>query len=406
MSLKVVRIIARLNVGGPARHAIFLTQGLSLRKVSSCLVTGVVNPDEGDMGSFAAERGVEPIVIPELQRDPKLIGDLRAFAKICRLVFAMKPDIIHTHTAKAGALGRVAGLLYNLHARLTGRRRVAVCHTFHGHLFYGYFPWCVSKLLVVGERVLSWFTDRIIAVSEQIRHELVHVYRICPEKKCIVVPVGIDFSWTRELPQSRGKLKDEIKLPAGCLIVGLVGRLTAIKNHELFLHAVKNYLAPDARFLIIGDGERRNELMALSDRLRLDGRVVFTGWQHDLAKIYSDLDIACLTSLNEGTPVALIEAMAARVPVVATKVGGVSDLMVGSGSRTSDGFEVFSNGILVPPDRPDLFGAALEFLAIRPDLRRAMGVSGRSFVRELFSIERLVSQVESLYLDLLTRESS
>jgi glycosyltransferase involved in cell wall biosynthesis len=358
------------------------------------------------MGPFAAERGVRPVVIPELQRDPRLLDDLRAFVKICRIVFSTRPDIIHTHTAKAGALGRMAGFLYNLHARLAGRPRAVICHTFHGHLFHGYFPRWISAVLIVGERMLACVTDRIITVSEQLKQELTRVYRICPQEKCSVVPVGLDFQWTRKLPETRGTFRNAAGVPSDSLAVGIIGRLTAIKNHELFLRAASDCRVPGARFFVIGDGERQNALRELSDRLGLNGRVVFTGWQHDLAKIYSDLDIACLTSLNEGTPVALIEAMAAGVPVVATKVGGVSDLMVGSGSRTPDGFEVFSNGILVPPDRPDLFGAALEFLATRPDLRRAMGVSGRSFVRERFSIERLVSQVESLYLDLLTRESS
>ena len=144
----------------------------------------------------------------------------------------------------------------------------------------------------------------------------------------------------------------------------------------------------------------------LSYRLGLNGRVVFTGWQHDLAKVYADLDIVCLTSLSEGTPAALIETMAAGKPFVATKVGGVPDLMVGQGALSPPGFEIFSNGILVPPERPDLLGEALEFLAARPHVRRAMGACGQSFVRERFSVERLVSEMESLYLDLLAPRRS
>jgi glycosyltransferase involved in cell wall biosynthesis len=403
---KIVRIIARLNTGGPAIHSILLTRELNSERFSSRLVTGVVSPGEGDMGSFAVERGVRPIMIPALQRDPRLLDDLRAFVRICRIVFATRPDIIHTHTAKAGALGRAAGFLYNLCARLTGRPRAVICHTFHGHLFHGYFPRWISTLLMTGERLLALITDRIITVSEQLKHELTNVYRICGEEKCSVVPVGLDFQWTERLPATRGVLRREAGVPTDCLAVGIVGRLTTIKNHELFLRAASACRVAGARFFVIGDGERRAALGELSDSLGLNGRVVFTGWQHDLAKVYSDLDIVCLTSLNEGTPVALIEAMAAGVPVVATRVGGVSDLMVGSGSRTRDGFELFSNGILVPADGSDLFGVALEFLAARPDLRRAMGISGKSFVRERFSIERLVSQVENLYLDLLARERS
>lgn len=406
MSRKVLRVIARLNVGGPALHTILLSEGLDARGFSSLLVTGVVSPGEGDMGAFAAARGVGPFVIPELQRDPRLLDDLRAFVKICRIVFAMRPDIIHTHTTKAGALGRLAGLLYNLYARLTGRPRAVICHTFHGHLFHGYFTWWKSRVLVLGERVLARFTDRVVTVSEQTKHELTRVYRVCPEEKCAVVPVGLDFGWTREVPSLRGRLTREMGVPSNCLVVGIVARLTAVKNHELFLQAASTCRIPGARFFIIGDGERRAELGELSNRMGLNGRVVFTGWQRDLAKVYSDLDIACLTSLNEGTPVALVEAMAARVPVVATKVGGVPDLMVGEGTVNPQGLEVYSNGILVPPDRPDLLGAALKFLASRPELRRTMGVSGQLFVRERYSVERLVSRVNTLYHELLTPQGS
>lgn len=403
MTRKVVRIIARLNVGGPALHTILLTEGLNARGMTSLLVSGVVSPGEGDMGPYAAERGVSPVVIPALQRDPKPLDDLRAFGKICRIVFATRPDIIHTHTAKAGALGRLAGLVYNLCARLRGRPRAIICHTFHGHLFHGYFAGWKAMLLILGERVLARVTDRVITVSEQMKHDLTRVYRICPPEKCVVVPVGLDFRWTRELSATRGLLKREARVPPDCLAVGIVGRLTAIKNHELFLRAARDCRMASVRFLIIGDGERRATLNELAIRLGLNGRVIFTGWQRDLARVYSDLDIVCLTSLNEGTPVALIEAMAAGVPVVATKVGGVSDLMVGDGRPSPQGFEIFSNGVLVPTGRPDLFGAAVEFLAACPDARQEMGLCGQSFVRERFSVERLVFEVESLYLDLLAR---
>jgi len=398
---KVVRIIARLNVGGPALHTILLTQGLDPAKFQSTLVTGIVSPGEGDMGPFAEEQGVRPIVIRELQRDPRPLDDLRVLVKICRIIFATRPDIIHTHTAKAGALGRIAAFLYNVYCRLTGRPRSVICHTFHGHLFHGYFSKSASLVLVLGERFLARASDRIITVSEEMRHELTRIYRICPEQQCTVVPLGFNFRWTRDLPAYRGVFKEEAGVARDCLAVGIVGRLTAIKNHELFLRAAQACRVPHVRFLVIGDGERRVALKEFADQLGLNGRVVFTGWQHNLAKVYGNLDIASLTSLNEGTPASLIEAMAAGVPVVATKVGGVADLMVGKASRTGDGLEVFANGILVPPERPDLLGVAWEFLAVRPEVRTAMGLSGQSFVQERFSVDRLLAEVERLYRDLL-----
>jgi glycosyltransferase involved in cell wall biosynthesis len=379
---------------------------LDARGFSSVLMTGVVSRGESDMTPVALKRGVQSVVIPELQRDPRLLDDIRAFVKICRTVFALRPDVIHTHTAKAGGLGRLAALLYNAYARVMGRPRAVVCHTLHGHLFVGYFPRWASTLLIVGERMLARVTDRVITVSEQLKHELTGVYRICPETKCTVVPLGVDFGWTRDLPALRGALRREVGVPSDCLAAGLVGRLTAIKNHELFFRAALACRVPSARFLVVGDGDRRAALKDLVQQLGLDGRVVFTGWQHDPAKVYAGLDVCCLTSLNEGTPVALIEAMAAGIPIVATNIGGVADLMIGAGTLDPRGFAVFANGILVPTGRADIFGAALEFLASRPDLRRTMGAAGGAFVRERFSVDRLVSQMERLYLDLLAGERS
>jgi glycosyltransferase involved in cell wall biosynthesis len=400
--VKIVRVIARLNTGGPAMHTIFLSERLGARGFASTLVTGVVSPGEGDMIPMAAERGVTPIVIPELQRDPMLVNDLRALVKICRILFRVQPDIIHTHTAKAGLLGRLAAWVYNAVCRVRGRRRAVVLHTFHGHLFKGYFPGALSRLLVLGERLLARITDRIVTVSAQLREELIRRYRIGSEAKCVVVPVGLDFSWTRSLPERRGTLRRQAGVDPACLTVGIVGRLTAIKNHEVFLRAASACRRPDVRFFVIGDGERAAELRELARRLGVDGRLVFTGWQDDRAAVYGGLDITCLTSRNEGTPLALIETMAAGKTFVATKVGGVPDLMVGEGSLR-EGFEVFANGILIPPDREELLLAAVEFLAGRPEMRQAMGACGQAFALEKFSIERLLSEMDALYSTLLGR---
>jgi glycosyltransferase involved in cell wall biosynthesis len=202
------------------------------------------------------------------------------------------------------------------------------------------------------------------------------------------------------LPARRGQLRAEFGLGGSSLTVGIVGRLTSIKNHDLFFRAARACGVADARFLVIGDGERAGELRGLADSLGLDGRVVFTSWQNDPSKIYADLDIACLTSLNEGTPLALIEAMAAGVPVVATRVGGVRDLMVGEGTPHA-GFEVFANGILISPNDPTALGAAVEYLAERPEGRRAMGAVGQGFVQRRFCLSRLLAETAQLYSDVL-----
>lgn len=399
--IKIVRVITRLNTGGPAVHAVLLTRGLNGGAFSSVLVTGVVGPSEGDMIDYAWERGVNPVIVPELRRDLSPWNDVRAFFKILRLLSASKPDIIHTHTAKAGGLGRLAGCVYNALRRLSGQRRARLIHTFHGHLFQGYFPRWKTALLLRAERTLGRMSDCIVTISEQLRHELASVFRVCPESRIAVIPLGLDFGWTARLDTLRGCLRREFDVPASSLTVGIVGRLTAIKKHEAFLQAARMCRVDDARFFVIGDGERRGELRELAEGLGLNDRVVFTGWQNDPAKVYADMDIVCLTSRNEGTPAALIEAMAAGVPVIATKVGGVKDLMVGDGAMDLRGFEIFSNGVLVSPDRPELVGVAVDFLGAHPGVRHAMGASGRSFVQRAFDVERLTAEMGQLYLDVL-----
>lgn len=399
----IVRVISRLNIGGPALHAILVTAGLEARGLPSLLVTGHVSRGEGDMTRFAEERGARLTVIPTLQRNPRPFQDLRALIAVCRIVFATRPDVIHTHTAKAGLLGRIAGLLFNASARLRGRPRAVICHTFHGHLFSGYFPRWITRILVLGERALAQITDRVVAVSEGTRHELTTVYHVCPPAKCTMVELGLDLRWTDRVSKSRGAIRNKVGVPLDAIGIGIVGRLTAIKNHEAFLRAATVVGAAGARFLVIGDGERRAELTALATRLGLNGRIVFTGWHRDPAEIYGDLDVVCLSSLNEGTPLALIEGMAAGRPIVATDVGGVRDVMVGTGRPHACGFEVFANGILTPSNDSTALAAALTFLIERPEARDAMGQTGKAWAAACYSEERLLNDMERMYRVLLER---
>jgi len=403
--VKILRLIARLNTGGPAIHSILLTQGLNGGRFTSRLITGTVSASEGDMGYFAECRGVVPIVIPDLGREPSLFKDLRALWRIYRIFCAEKPDIIHTHTAKAGSLGRLAGVLYNLVVLCLGHSHPAkLVHTFHGHVFHGYFaPW-KSRLLVLVERLLALLSHRIIAVSETVKVDLVEVYKICRGEKVRVIPIGLDLSWVENLKGYCGALRKEFHIPPHALTVGIIGRLTGIKNHRLFFTAARSLRRDDLRFLAVGDGELRSDLQRMVRDLGLDGCVVFTGWQKEPAKIYADLDIACLTSLNEGTPVSLIEAMAAGRPFVATDVGGVRDLMVGQQTIHPSGFRIFSNGVLTPPDDPVALSEAIAFLAANPGQRHAMGIIGQKWATERCSRERLLQETERLYLELLGSE--
>ena len=398
---RIVRIIARLNTGGPAIHTVLLSAGLHDERWQSRLVTGVVGPDEGDMTYFAHEHGVRPTIVAELGRRPDATADLRAFGTLVALLWRERPDIVHTHTTKAGALGRAAALVYNVAARLSGRRRARIIHTFHGHLFHGYFAAPIARGLVWGERALACFTDRIITVSVSVKADLVKRYRVCADTKVSVVPLGFDFGWVTRLDEQAGVLRREFRVPAGAVVVGVVGRLTDIKNHALLFSALSRMKRDNMRALILGDGELRADLKAMVAELGLGGEVVFTGWHRDPARMFADLDIVCLTSRNEGTPVALIEAMAAGRPFVATQVGGVADLMVGEPSPHPAGFDVYANGILTRPDDPDVLAAALAHLAERPDLRRAMGAVGQAAVLKRFGKERLVEEMEAIYAGLL-----
>lgn len=400
--VKILRLIARLNTGGPAVNSILLTQGLNGGRFSSRLITGTVSPGEGDMGYFAESRGVVPIVIPELGRDISLPNDLRALWQIYRFFRAERPDIIHTHTAKAGALGRLAGIFYNLVVLLSGSaNRARLVHTFHGHVFRGYFPLWKSRFLVLIERFLARFTHRIVAVSDAIKRDLVDVYKICQENKVKVIPLGLDFSWIDNMGSYYEVLRNEFQIPSHTTTIGIIGRLTAVKNHRLFFTAVRSLQRADLKFLAVGDGELRSALSKMVYDLGLDNSVVFTGWQKEPAKIYTDLDIVCLTSLNEGTPLTLIEAMAAGRPFVATDVGGVRDLMVGESRLHPSGFEIFSNGILTPSNNPFALSAALVFLAENPVQRQAMGRVGQQWATERYSSERLLQETEKLYSELL-----
>jgi glycosyltransferase involved in cell wall biosynthesis len=379
---KILRIIARLNIGGPAIHCILLTQGLNKDRFQSLLVCGNVDKTEADMLYLAREKNVEPIFISSLGRNLNLFKDLAAFFRIFSIIRKEQPDIIHTHTAKAGALGRLAGLLYNFTLILRrGRKGVKLVHTFHGHVLHSYFSATKTKIFIWIERILARFSDKIIAVSNEVRNELLSL-KIADPEKLRVIPLGLELDSLLGLDEKRNSH----------LNIGIIGRLAPVKNQMLFLQAVKALRdcsdANLAKFIIAGDGELRSSLEEKAKDLGIAGFVEFIGWQKDLKDLYSRLDIVALTSLNEGTPVSLIEAMAAGKAVVATDVGGVKDIVNGQ------------RGILVKSGDVNGFANALRCLIEDNDLRRKMGRSGREFVRKLFCKERLIADIQNLYDEL------
>ncbi len=391
--IKVLRIITRLNIGGPAIHATLLTSGLNRDKFNSILATGPVGNSEGDMAYLARAKNINLIIIPELAREVNLRKEVIAFSKLYKLIKKEQPDIIHTHTAKAGALGRLAGLLYRASAFLTlGKKGPKLIHTFHGHVLQGYFGKRKTKIYVWIERILAKFTDIIIVVSSVIKNDLLGL-KIGDCDKMKVIPLGIELDGLLELP-----LNNNSKVT-----VGIIARLTAIKNHRMFLEAAKflltNYKTNNyqLKFVVAGDGELRKSLEAYSKELGLDNYVIFTGWQTDLVGLYSSLDIVGLTSLNEGTPVSLIEAMASARAIVATNVGGVKDLI----EPVCNLVDLPEKNILV--DSGDIPGFAKALFSLIEDkaLRTKIGLAGREFVRNKFSKQRLIDDMEQLYQNLL-----
>jgi glycosyltransferase involved in cell wall biosynthesis len=380
--VKVARIITRLNIGGPAIHAILLTQALNDSQFSSTLVSGYTAPSEGDMLHLARAKGVTPLMVTGLGREIDPRHDLAVLLRLYRLLRELRPTIVHTHMAKAGTVGRLA-------ARLA--RVPIVLHTYHGHVFHSYFGALKTQTFIRIERALSRTTDLILTVGDKQREEILG-YGIGTPDKLRSVPLGLELKPFVESPKYRGELRAELGIPEETRLVGIVGRLVPVKGHTVFLRAAQIVCArtPSVKFLIVGDGELRDELEGQSRELGIDDRVEFLGWRHDLPRVYADLDLVALSSYNEGSPVALIEAMAAGRAVLSTDVGGVSDVV-------SDGV----NGILVPPRDPEAMAEAFVGLLSGGPSLSSMGASGREAVYPKYSIDRLVSDVGGIYSDLV-----
>jgi glycosyltransferase involved in cell wall biosynthesis len=395
---RIVRIIARLNVGGPAKHVVWLTTALQDSNYRSLLVTGSVPPGEEDMSYFADQAGVTPIYIPEMSREisPK---DAITVWKIFRLLLRERPDIVHTHTAKAGSVGRVAGFFYRwlTPGTLVGRpRQCKFVHTYHGHVFHSYYGRGRTRMFLAIERLLArLITDRLIVVSEQQGAEIGNDFRVGRKGQIKVIPLGLDLQVFANHSSRRAKFRDELGIDGETILVGIVGRLTEIKNHRMFLNSIARLPAEDRRsmrFVIIGDGSSRQQLEEQAQALGLATDVIFAGGRKDPEYFYPALDIVALTSLNEGTPLTLIEAMANARPVVATSVGGVVDLL-------KDG-----RGICVPSGDEAAFASALSRLAADRELQRELGARGLEFVERMYPKERLIEDIKKLYEQLIKVE--
>jgi glycosyltransferase involved in cell wall biosynthesis len=388
---RIVRIITRLNIGGPAIQAIDLSRELKVNGFETCLIHGALAEGEGDMTALLPIGDVQSIHVKTLVRPISPWNDIRACWKIYRMLCVWRPAIVHTHMAKAGTLGRLAALLYN---RTRGRKaRTRIVHTYHGHVFEGYFGSFSTKVFLAIERWLGRRTDTLIAISDQIKQDLLHTFTIASERQIAVIPLGFDLTPFLALTSAnRQRARETLHIPTDALVVTTVGRLTEIKQHALFLQVAAELARRSSRFvfLLAGDGELRDVLERQAEAMGIDARVRFLGWRGDLDQIYAATDLFLLTSRNEGTPVALIEAMAAGVSAVSTDVGGVRDVIPGD-----------RLGVLIPWGDGDRLTEAVFELANAPARRAEMGDNARAFVRERFDRQRLIRDITSLYWRLL-----
>ena len=402
---KIVRIIARLNVGGPAKHVVWLTSGLEDAGYRSLLVAGSVPEGEEDMSYFAEQTGVKPLYIPEMSREISLKDAITTW-KLFRLLLRERPDIVHTHTAKAGTVGRVAGLFYRwlTPGVLIGRPRPCkFVHTYHGHVFHSYYGRLQTNVFLTIERLLAKLgTDRLVVVSEQQKDEINQTFRVGRSDRTKVIRLGLDLGVFANYESRRAKFRNEFGVDDDTVLIGIVGRLTEIKNHQMFLNCAARVKLENVRFVIIGDGSLREPLERQAQSLGLENGVIFAGGRKDPEYFYPALDICALTSLNEGTPLTLIEAMANARPVIATLVGGVVDLL---GYVVADGqFKICERGIGVPAGDEDAFAAGLERLIKDKELRDKLGRRGFEFVDRNYRKERLLEDIKDLYGQLLNRE--
>lgn len=393
--IKVLRIIARLNVGGPALHCVLLSENLDKHGFKTALITGTPADNEAD---FEKEFNLQPknfrlIKLAKMKRVVTGLGDLLTLWEIIRIMWREKPDVVHTHTAKAGTLGRIA-------AFVTGTP--VVVHTFHGHVLSGYFSPFFSKMVCYIERALALKTTAIVTLSEGLKNELSGKFKLAPKDKFKVIPLGRDLDIFFQNETFKGKLKEELKLPPESILIGIVGRLVPIKNHALLLDAV-SHLPKELpwHLAVIGEGEESEALTQLVKEKGLNDKVHFMGWRTDLAYLYAGLDIFVLSSNNEGTPLSIIESFASGVPVVSTQVGGVKDMFTGPSSSVQDNqVTVFSEGMLVPPQNRQALTKALLLFIENERARISAGQKARLRAKD-FSQENLTNRIAGLYKELL-----
>jgi glycosyltransferase involved in cell wall biosynthesis len=384
--IKVARIITRLNVGGPAYQATLLNHLLPQRGYDCLLIHGRVPPGETFFGSLLEKYPGPNIQISSLSRKIAPVADYSAYRQLVRALREFKPDIVHTHTAKAGLLGRLAG-------KMAGAK--ALVHTYHGHVLDGYFTRPVEKMIIGTERFLAAKTDCLVTISPRLTAELSQRFKIAPADKFATIELGIPLNQFRQLPP-RGPFRTQFNIPENALVLGSLGRLVHIKNYhrliQVFHGLTQQFPTRDFYLLIGGTGPLEGELKNESEKLGLSRRIHFLGLVEDLPQFYADIDIAVLTSDNEGTPVAILEAQAAGKYCVAPDVGGIGDCLYPQA------------GQLISPNQTQVYinvlGSVIENW---PELKNSPETI-RTTVIDRFSPDRLVRDIDALYKKLLEKK--
>lgn len=385
-TLRVMLVVTRLNIGGVSHQAILLGKGLQERGCDVTLVCGQEEAEEGNMFDEATAEGLRVVRVPALRRRISPFKELPAFLALRRLMRRERPHIVQTNMAKAGQLGRLA-------ARISGVP--VILHVSHGHFFHSYFDSRVTRFFALLERQMNRLVgDGLITLTDTLRRELV-AYRIAPEPDITVIPSLMDFDPLQDNAHLRGDLRRELGLPPDAPLIGMVGRLVPVKNPGLFLDAAKQVRRthPQARFVLVGDGELRPALESRAQALGIAKSVSFTGWRTDLPRIYADLDVAVVCSRNEGSPISVLEAMAAGVPVIATRVGGVLDLL-------EDG----KTGVLTDSGDVDALAGAMSGLLEHPARAEALTGAARGAIEGRFSMDEQVNRYLAAYETVLKRK--
>jgi glycosyltransferase involved in cell wall biosynthesis len=380
-----LRVIARLNVGGPAIQAITLTHRLEERGWATTLVRGNEAPREGTMDPLAERLGVRPVLLASLEREINPLRDLQAAFALRQMMRRERPIVLHTHTAKAGTVGRIAA------ATFRRRRRPLVVHTYHGHVLSGYFSKRKERLFAGIERMLARRSDVLVAVSEEVRQDLLQLGIGSPEQ-IRVVPLGFDLGPFDPPANVRALRRSEVRktlaVADDALLVTLVARLVPIKRVDVFLDAAVRVVErhPTVRFCVAGDGELGDALRALPSAIAIEPQAAWPGFVSDMPSLYAASDIVVLCSDNEGTPVSLIEALASGVAVAATRVGGVPSVV-------SDGL----SGLLSPAGDAEALSRSIERLIGDAPLRQSLGEAGKQDVFGRYGLDRLVDDIDRLY---------